>query len=319
MSKYKKNLNKMVMFNKLMPSGTTKGSVAPNVMNQPDDNDLTDENDYDFVADGGEHPVIKKILKKKKESASLNDDSDEEYDNEDFEQEEDEEDEAPVTRKPPKKKKAPQKKYDYDEYEDDDNYEDDDDDEVPVKRNAPKKKKTPQKNYDYDEYEDDDDDNVEEQEFSVSRKPPKKKKVPQKRYDYDEYEDDDDDDVEEQEFSVSRKPVQKKKAPQIQDYEEKSNNTQVEKNNNENEIVVMNIYEKVIDMKLDDAIAKFNCCNCQFCRNNIIVATLNNLEPKYVVAQRKELKQLAENTEQSNVTKFLMKSILQVKTKGHKK
>ena len=274
----------MVMFNKLMPSGTTKGSVAPNVMNQPDDNDLTDENDYDFVADGGEHPVIKKILKKKKESASLNDDSDEEYDNEDFEQEEDEEDEAPVTRKPPKKKKAPQKKYDYDEYEDDDNYEDDDDDEVPVKRNAPKKKKTPQKNYDYDEYEDDDDD-----------------------------------DVEEQEFSVSRKPVQKKKAPQIQDYEEKSNNTQVEKNNNENEIVVMNIYEKVIDMKLDDAIAKFNCCNCQFCRNNIIVATLNNLEPKYVVAQRKELKQLAENTEQSNVTKFLMKSILQVKTKGHKK
>lgn len=109
----------------------------------------------------------------------------------------------------------------------------------------------------------------------------------------------------------------------IKDNEEKSTN--VDKAGEEKKIeeavvegqtqktVMINIREKMVMARIDEAITKFNCCNCYLCKQDIIMSTLNSLKPKYIVAELSDIPKLLEKENYSEVTSAILKSILHVK------
>lgn len=80
-----------------------------------------------------------------------------------------------------------------------------------------------------------------------------------------------------------------------------------------NQPVMVNIYEKMVLDKVDAAIAKFKCCSCYLCHQDIVTMALNNLKPKYIVAVEDDLPNLLQKENASEVTSAIMKAILHVK------
>ncbi len=80
-----------------------------------------------------------------------------------------------------------------------------------------------------------------------------------------------------------------------------------------NQPVMVNIYEKMVLDKVDAAIAKFKCCSCYLCHQDIVTMALNNLKPKYIVAVEDDIPNLLQKENSSEVTSAIMKAILHVK------
>lgn len=53
--------------------------------------------------------------------------------------------------------------------------------------------------------------------------------------------------------------------------------------------VAINIMEHLIPKYIDQAIRRFNACSCDRCRCDVAAQALNNLPPKYVVANPKDI------------------------------
>ena len=52
----------------------------------------------------------------------------------------------------------------------------------------------------------------------------------------------------------------------------------------EDNFILKNVYEDMVGMYIDDCIAESNMCLCPRCRADVYALTLNNMPPKYVVA-----------------------------------
>lgn len=76
-----------------------------------------------------------------------------------------------------------------------------------------------------------------------------------------------------------------------------------------------NINEEMVAQKIDDAMDKFRCCNCELCRQDITIMALNNMTPKYMLINKNDAPKIAKSMDFSDTTKALMKAILYVK--GH--
>ncbi len=50
----------------------------------------------------------------------------------------------------------------------------------------------------------------------------------------------------------------------------------------------INIQEYWVKEKLDTALSKFSCCDCDRCRKEIMALSLNELPPRYIVLERDE-------------------------------
>lgn len=54
-------------------------------------------------------------------------------------------------------------------------------------------------------------------------------------------------------------------------------------------MALVNVMEKLVDLKIEEHIAKSSCCKCDQCIEDIKAIALNNLPPKYVSTQKGEL------------------------------
>ncbi len=55
------------------------------------------------------------------------------------------------------------------------------------------------------------------------------------------------------------------------------------------EVILCNITEKLVLNKFDGVLKKMSCCRCDRCKQDIVALALNNLKPKYIVANREEI------------------------------
>lgn len=54
-------------------------------------------------------------------------------------------------------------------------------------------------------------------------------------------------------------------------------------------MALVNVMEKMVDLKIEEHISKSKCCSCEQCVEDIKAIALNNLPPKYVSTQKGEL------------------------------
>ncbi|MEG1699540.1 MAG: late competence development ComFB family protein, partial [Oscillospiraceae bacterium] len=76
----------------------------------------------------------------------------------------------------------------------------------------------------------------------------------------------------------------------------------------------VNIMEILLESRLDAAMDKFRCCNCDKCRKDIIAITLNKLPPYYITTQDPEKMADAESKYAGQVATALVQAILIVKS-----
>lgn len=77
--------------------------------------------------------------------------------------------------------------------------------------------------------------------------------------------------------------------------------------------VLMNLMERLVAQRLDDAFAKFNCCKCDKCKKDAAALALNRLPPKYVVATEDQIVELLSRQTQAEVLTAIIQAILVVK------
>ena len=79
--------------------------------------------------------------------------------------------------------------------------------------------------------------------------------------------------------------------------------------------VGINIISEIIDENLDAVLNRFRCCNCEKCKEEIIIAALNFIEPKYVSNKTTEPEDLEvmKIKYKSGVVSVLVKYAIQLK------
>lgn len=77
--------------------------------------------------------------------------------------------------------------------------------------------------------------------------------------------------------------------------------------------VMINVMEKIVAEKLDEAFNKFNCCKCDKCRQDVAALALNKLPPKYVIAEENEIEQIISQQDDSAVNSAIIQAILMVR------
>ena len=77
--------------------------------------------------------------------------------------------------------------------------------------------------------------------------------------------------------------------------------------------IMVNIREKMVLEKLDEALEKFKCCTCFFCRQDVTTMALNNLQPKYIITTEEDIDKIIATENYEEVTQAIMKAILHVK------
>lgn len=77
--------------------------------------------------------------------------------------------------------------------------------------------------------------------------------------------------------------------------------------------VLINLMERLVAQRLDEAFAKFNCCKCDKCKKDAAALALNRLTPKYVVAAEDQIVELASRQTQAEVLTAIVQAILVVK------
>lgn len=82
-----------------------------------------------------------------------------------------------------------------------------------------------------------------------------------------------------------------------------------------NEVILYNVTEKLVLNKLDATLKKMNCCRCDRCKEDIVAIALNNLKPKYVVANKDNIKEKIHKFNEigSEVTTEVIKAVLTVR------
>ncbi|MEM1485292.1 late competence development ComFB family protein [Oscillospiraceae bacterium PP1C4] len=80
-----------------------------------------------------------------------------------------------------------------------------------------------------------------------------------------------------------------------------------------NRTLLVNIMEKLVVEKLDAAFAKFNCCKCDRCKQDVAAIALNKLTPKYVVTDQSSMIDLISRQTSAEVTTAIIKAILIVR------
>ena len=76
---------------------------------------------------------------------------------------------------------------------------------------------------------------------------------------------------------------------------------------------IVNIHAKMIDMKIDEAMEKFNCCTCSECRKYVLCNSLNNIPPKYVAVTGNDIDKIIEKEDFNEIINAIMKAILDLK------
>ena len=84
--------------------------------------------------------------------------------------------------------------------------------------------------------------------------------------------------------------------------------------NESKNLILVNIMERLVLEKLDDAFSKFRCCRCDKCKKDVVAIALNHLPPQYILSDPDDIDSLAEKYRSQDIYAALIKAILQVKT-----
>ncbi len=77
--------------------------------------------------------------------------------------------------------------------------------------------------------------------------------------------------------------------------------------------ILINLMERLVAQRLDEAFSKFNCCKCDKCKKDVAAMALNRLPPKYVVASQDQIVELISRQTYAEVLTAIIQSILVVK------
>lgn len=93
------------------------------------------------------------------------------------------------------------------------------------------------------------------------------------------------------------------------------NDNAVEIINQNKEIILYNITERLVMERLESTLGKMNCCRCDRCREDIVAIALNNLKPKYIVTDKNNIKDKVHsfNYMGREVTTEIIKAVLIVR------
>ena len=78
-------------------------------------------------------------------------------------------------------------------------------------------------------------------------------------------------------------------------------------------VKVINIHERMVAGRIEQALKKFGCCSCTLCRNDAMAMALNTVTPKYIVTTEADVEALLKNESPDEVTQAISKAILHVK------
>lgn len=82
----------------------------------------------------------------------------------------------------------------------------------------------------------------------------------------------------------------------------------------------INITEEILYSKLTNMIAMFKCCNCEKCRQTIMLHVLNSVKPEYVYKKPSEVKEMIESNNYVDINQPIIRAILDTKSNPpHKK
>lgn len=77
--------------------------------------------------------------------------------------------------------------------------------------------------------------------------------------------------------------------------------------------ILINLMERLVAQRLDEAFSKFNCCKCDKCKKDVAAMALNRLPPKYVVASPDQIVELISRQTYAEVLTAIIQAILAVK------
>jgi competence protein ComFB len=77
--------------------------------------------------------------------------------------------------------------------------------------------------------------------------------------------------------------------------------------------VLMNLMEYLVSQRVDEVLAKFNCCNCSKCKKDAIALALNKLPPKYVVKINDPTLDYTKNKSAAEILTALIQAVLTVR------
>lgn len=75
----------------------------------------------------------------------------------------------------------------------------------------------------------------------------------------------------------------------------------------------VNIIESMVFKHLDEVTKRFNTCSCDRCKCDIAAHALNNLAPKYIVAEPKKALVVEEKIDSKDIIKSLVNAVIQVR------
>ncbi len=75
----------------------------------------------------------------------------------------------------------------------------------------------------------------------------------------------------------------------------------------------INIQEKLVQEKLDTAMSKFSCCDCERCRKEIMALALNELPPRYMVLEKGDTIPQISKQEHGAISAAIIKAVVTIK------
>lgn len=75
----------------------------------------------------------------------------------------------------------------------------------------------------------------------------------------------------------------------------------------------INITKQIVYSNLDEMMKKFNCCTCNLCKQAVILDTLNNVKAEYVFKKHSEVTELIKDKDMSDINKQLIHTIVKIK------
>lgn len=78
-------------------------------------------------------------------------------------------------------------------------------------------------------------------------------------------------------------------------------------------VMLKNLMEDLILERLDDAFAKFKCCQCDHCRKDVVAIALNKLPCRYAVGSPDQLREQAKEIPTKDISVALVQAILRVR------
>ncbi|MGL5972157.1 MAG: late competence development ComFB family protein [Oscillospiraceae bacterium] len=79
------------------------------------------------------------------------------------------------------------------------------------------------------------------------------------------------------------------------------------------ELLMFNLMEEIIDSRLGVAFKKFNCCQCDRCKKDVLALSLNDLPSKYIVSNYRGVGDYENKIDIIEINRVIIKAILKVR------